>query len=149
MLDLGCYVSLLMCTWVRMGQKLASMCKNNYCRGLTKGFYHCAIIFSCLCRYCITLFWSFLAPQGGPLGGSRPILTLIFQLSQSRRLVWNKKKFKILDGEASAQATEVTLLSTLKCPKKHLVTLNFHFFVSQYRYLGGVPTCKILASYLN
>jgi hypothetical protein len=27
-----------------------------------------------------------------------------------------------------AQATEVTLLSTLKCPKKHLVTLNFHFF---------------------
>jgi hypothetical protein len=27
-----------------------------------------------------------------------------------------------------AQATEVTLLSTLKCPKKHLVTLNFHLF---------------------
>jgi hypothetical protein len=46
MLDLGCYVSLLMCTWVRMGQKLASMCKNNYCRGLTKGFYHCGILFN-------------------------------------------------------------------------------------------------------
>jgi hypothetical protein len=44
MLDLGCYVSLLMCTCVRMGQKLASMCKNNYCRGLTKEFYHCGIV---------------------------------------------------------------------------------------------------------
>jgi hypothetical protein len=38
------------------------------------------------------------------------------------------KKFKNLDGEASAQATEVNLHLTLKCPKKHLVTLNFHFF---------------------
>jgi hypothetical protein len=34
-----------MCTWVRMSQNLVSMwlrAKNNYCRGLTKGFYHCA-----------------------------------------------------------------------------------------------------------
>jgi hypothetical protein len=33
-----------MCTWVRMSQNLVYMwlsAKNNYCRGLTKGFYHC------------------------------------------------------------------------------------------------------------
>jgi hypothetical protein len=36
-----------MCTWVRMSQNLLSMwlrAKNNYCRGLTKGFYHCASV---------------------------------------------------------------------------------------------------------
>jgi hypothetical protein len=44
-----------------------------------------------LCRYCITLFWRFLAPQGGPLSGSGQLLTLIFQHFQSRRLVWNNK----------------------------------------------------------
>jgi hypothetical protein len=44
---LACFVSLLMCTWVRMSQNLVSMwlsAKNNYCRGLTKGFYHCAML---------------------------------------------------------------------------------------------------------
>jgi hypothetical protein len=44
-----------------------------------------------LCRYCITLFWHFLAPQGGPLGGPTQLLTLIFQLSQSRGVVWKNK----------------------------------------------------------
>jgi hypothetical protein len=39
-----------------------------------------------------------------------------------------------------AQATEVTLLSTLKCPKKHLVTLNFRFF-SITGYLSGRGIC--------
>jgi hypothetical protein len=29
--------------------------------------------------------------QGGPLSGSRQLLTLIFQYFQSRRLVWNNK----------------------------------------------------------
>jgi hypothetical protein len=81
-----------------------------------------------LCRYCITLFWCFLAPSGTHLGGFPQLLTLIFQHIQSRRLVWNNKIKKKLCGIAVAQATEVTLLSTLKCPKKHLVTLNFQFF---------------------
>jgi hypothetical protein len=36
---------------------------------------------------------------------------------QSRRLVWDNKIKKKLCGIALAQATEETLLSTLKCPK--------------------------------
>jgi hypothetical protein len=87
--------------------------------------------------------------SGTHLGGLAQLLTLIFQYFQSRRLVWNNKIKKKLCGIALAQATEVTLLSTLKCPKKHLVTLNYRFFVSQDRYLGGVSACKILASYLK
>jgi hypothetical protein len=51
-----------------------------------------------LCRYCITLFWRFLAPQGDPLRGPTPVLTLFFQLSQFRRLVWNNKIKKIAMG---------------------------------------------------
>jgi hypothetical protein len=44
-----------------------------------------------LCRYCITLFWCFLAPSGTHLRGFPQLLTLIFQRIQSRRLVWNNK----------------------------------------------------------
>jgi hypothetical protein len=46
----------------------------------------------------LALFGRFLAPQGGPLSGLRPILTLFFQLSQSRRQVWNNKIKKIAMG---------------------------------------------------
>jgi hypothetical protein len=42
-------------------------------------------------------FWHFLAPQGGPLGGPTQLLTLIFQLSQFRGVVW-KNIFKISTG---------------------------------------------------
>jgi hypothetical protein len=38
-----------------------------------------------------TLFWHFLTPSGTHLGSSRQLLTLFFQLFQSRRLVWNNK----------------------------------------------------------
>jgi hypothetical protein len=48
--------------------------------------------------YSITLFWHFLAPQGGPLGGPTQLLTIIFQLSQSREVVWKNKIQKILTG---------------------------------------------------
>jgi hypothetical protein len=81
-----------------------------------------------LCRYCITLFCCYLAPSGTHLGGFPQLLTSNFQHIQSRKLVWNNKIKKKLCGIALAQATEVTLLSTLKCPKKHLVKLNFRFF---------------------
>jgi hypothetical protein len=44
-----------------------------------------------LALYAATIFWRFLAPQGGPLSGPGQLLTLIFQQFQSRRLVWNNK----------------------------------------------------------
>jgi hypothetical protein len=53
---------------------------------------------------------------------------------------WNNKIDFFFDGIVSAQATEVTLLST---------SGNAEPPVSEHRYPGGVSACKIIASYLN
>jgi hypothetical protein len=44
-----------------------------------------------LSRLYITLFWYFLVPSGGHLGGLAQPLTLFFQHFQYRRLDWNNK----------------------------------------------------------